>query len=146
MEELAKEGREAFAKMDIKISLKELSATTGVSPSQIRYWEKKGYIKSIQQQKNQSHAYTIQTLMIVLGINHFLKQGYTLSAAYEKQHAQRGVYRALRSLYSRVEKVERKDDGEVLVDLGQLADQPAKHVVAQISPDYQVQLTLKDEN
>lgn len=41
MENLAKEGREAFAKMDIKISLKELSSTTGVSPSQIRYWEKK---------------------------------------------------------------------------------------------------------
>lgn len=146
MEELAREGREAFAKMDIKISLKELSSTTGVSPSQIRYWEKKGYIKSIQQQKNQSHNYTIHTMMIVLGINHFLKQGYTLSAAYEKQHAQQGVFRALRSLYQRVESVQKDDTGNVMVDLGNLDDQPDKRVLATISPDCKVRLTLVNQN
>lgn len=146
MENLAKEGREAFAKMDIKISLKELSSTTGVSPSQIRYWEKKGYIKSIQQQKNQSHTYTIHTLMIVLGIKHFLNEGYTLSAAYEKQHAQRGLFLALRSLYKRVEKIDKKDDGKIVIDLGPLDDHPNQRVIANISPELKLSLTLKEEN
>lgn len=146
MEDLAKEGRETFAKMNIKISLKELSSTTGVSPSQIRYWEKKGYIKSIQQQKNQSHTYTIHTLMMVLGIKHFLNEGYTLSAAYEKQYAQRGLFRALRSLYKRVEKIDKKADGEIVMDLGPLDDHPNQRVIANISPDCEVGLTLKEEN
>lgn len=146
MEELAKEGREAFAKMNIKISLKELSEASAVSPSQIRYWEKKGYIKSIQQQKNQSHYYTIHTLMIVLGIKHYLNEGYTLAAAYEKEQAMRGVFRALRSLNARVEKVEKTDDGEVVVDLGKLDDHPHQRVIAKIGSDSKVRLTLKEEN
>ena len=146
MENLAKEVREAFAKMDIKISLKELSSTTSVSPSQIRYWEKKGYIKSIQQQTNQRHTYTIHTLMIVLGIKHFLNEGYTLSAAYEKQHEQRGLFQSLRSLYQRVEKVDKKNNGEIVIDLGPLDDHPNQRVIANISPEYKVSLTLKEEN
>ena len=46
MDVLGKQFREIFKSNDIKIGMTELAKVTGVSPSQLRYWERKGYICS----------------------------------------------------------------------------------------------------
>ena len=46
MLDIAAEIRDAFHNVNIQISQKELCNVAKVSPSQVRYWEKKGYIHS----------------------------------------------------------------------------------------------------
>ena len=74
-----------FVHEKLRISMSELSQTANVSPSQIRYWERKGYIASEQDQQNKSHKYTLMTLVQVTGIKYFLDEGFTLPVAVKKQ-------------------------------------------------------------
>ncbi|MDU3492458.1 MAG: MerR family DNA-binding transcriptional regulator, partial [Limosilactobacillus fermentum] len=41
--------------------MRELAEAAEVSPSQLRYWERKGYIHSEQTQENSSHKYQLAT-------------------------------------------------------------------------------------
>ena len=78
MDVLGKQFREIFKSNDIKIGMTELAKVTGVSPSQLRYWERKGYICSQQDQQNKNHHFSILTAYQVRTIKFYLDEGYTL--------------------------------------------------------------------
>lgn len=135
-----------FFNANLKITMSELSEATGVSPSQIRYWEKKGFINSLQEQKNQNHKYTRDTLVTVMGIKYYLNQGFTLQAAYEKQREQRGMFRSVKTFsYDRVKDIDMKD-GHVEMDLGPLDDDSTKEVVALLNEKGHSKIILRDRN
>ena len=55
MDPLSEKIRKMIASKQLKISMSEVARVTGVSTSQLRYWEKKGYIKSEQDEQNKNH-------------------------------------------------------------------------------------------
>lgn len=143
MNSLVQELHKTFFNDKLQITLSELSEASSVSPSQIRYWEKKGYIQSIQNKKNQSHKYTFKTLSVVMGIKYYLNQGYTLATAFEKQNRQRGLFHSVKSFaVSRVQDI-RLNGQQVEIDLGPLDNEPTKHVVAIVEPTGDTKLVLK---
>lgn len=144
---MVRELHKIFFNSKLQITLSELSEASEVSPSQIRYWEKKGYIKSLQGQKNQSHKYTIKTLGTVMGIKYYLSQGYTLSKAFEKQHRKRGLFNSVRSfVVSRVQDIQMNDD-HVEIDLGPVDNAPGQRAVGIVGNDGQSKVILrKSEN
>lgn len=76
MSPITEEFRKMFVHEKLRISMSELSQAANVSPSQIRYWERKGYIASEQDQQNKSHKYTLMTLVQVTGIKYFLYENF----------------------------------------------------------------------
>ena len=144
MNSMARELHKIFFNSKLQITLSELSEACEVSPSQIRYWEKKGYIKSIQGQKNKSHKYTIATLGIVMGIKYYLNQGFTLAVAYEKQNQRRGLFKCIKSFANgRIQNIEAKDQ-HYEIDLGSLDNMPDKRVVAIVDNNGDTKLILRD--
>lgn len=135
--------RKLFANSHLRISLRELAEASGVSPSQIRYWERKGYIQSEQSQENGSHKYRLPMMGRVLGIKFFLDQGYTLPVAVEKQRAQQDLLAAYRRfIVDRVKEVHRAGPNQAVVNLGTLTDDPATRVVALVNREGPVELRL----
>ena len=55
MDPLSEKIRKMIASKQLKINMSEVARVTGVSNSQLRYLEKKGYIKSEQDDKNKNH-------------------------------------------------------------------------------------------
>lgn len=142
MKSMVQELHKIFFNSKLQITMSELSEATEVSPSQIRYWEKKGYIQSTQGQKNQSHKYTLQTLGTVMGIKYYLNQGFTLKAAFEKQSQQRNLFNSVKSFaLARVQDIHLADN-QVEIDLGTLDSDPQKRVMARVDQDGHTKIIL----
>lgn len=143
MESLASVLHQFFLDNRLTITMSEMSAATGVSPSQIRYWEKKGYIKSQQGQKNQNHKYTMSTFAKVVAINYYLQQGYTLKVAYQKQQERRNLLRCIKDFNrNQIEKVTIKDDYAEF-DLGQVENADHQRVIVQVDHDGHSRMILR---
>ena len=145
MSAITEEFRKMFVHEKLLISMTELSQAGGVSPSQIRYWERKGYIASEQEQQHKSHKYSMTTLVQVAGIKYFLDEGYTLPVAVKKQEEHCDMSRALKHFIAdRLLDLERPADGATLINLGPLDDDPQKEIVAKVNGAGHVQLLLRD--
>lgn len=141
----SEEIRQAIQNMDVQISLQELCHVAKVSPSQVRYWEKKGYIHSQQAQKNQNHRYSLPTLLQVVCIRILLEQGYTLKAAVEHEKYRRGIIHSLKRFFSdRVGEMNIDDQQVAKMDLGPLEGKENVHVQAEIPPTGETKLRLID--
>ncbi|WP_105957226.1 MerR family transcriptional regulator [Apilactobacillus quenuiae] len=70
--------------LDLSVGIGGLSKSCNVPQSKIRYWEKKGYIKSICDDKNKNHRYPYHAIIKVELIKSFLESGYTLNTAAKK--------------------------------------------------------------
>ena len=67
------------------VGISDLAKTTGVSQTQLRYWEQKSYIHSeATTEKNSAHRFSYGTLMRVHFIKAMLDEGFTLAAATQK--------------------------------------------------------------
>lgn len=118
---------------DIKIGLTEMAKVTGFSPSQIRYWEKKGYIQSEQGEQNKNHYFTLLTLYRVYTIKFFLDQGYTLQVAVKKEKQRQELGKIFQQFISkRIFDVRQTGDNEGEVILGPLDEDPTKEVYATV--------------
>ncbi|MFV0558196.1 MAG: MerR family transcriptional regulator [Enterococcus sp.] len=69
---------------NLLVGISELSEMTGVSTRQLRYWEKKGFITSIEKQEHAARKYDLPTVGKVEMIKHFLDEGFVLAKAVEK--------------------------------------------------------------
>ncbi|WP_304204029.1 MerR family transcriptional regulator [Lactobacillus intestinalis] len=69
---------------NLAIGIGEVSKIVGVSQRQLRYWEKKGYIKPIDDENAGVRRYSLATVYLIAFIKDQLDEGYTLAAAYEK--------------------------------------------------------------
>ena len=82
------------------IGIGEIAETTGLTQSQIRYWEQKGFIKSIKTNKNQNRKYSYHTLSISRLIKSYLDSGFTLKTAAEKANAHKKMGKMLRQIFT----------------------------------------------
>lgn len=123
--------RNLIAGDELRINMTELSRVTGVSTSQIRYWERKGYIHSKQDEKNKNHHFSFLTLLNVYTIKYYLDQGYTLSAAVDKERHHRELGKIFQSfLADRIKGVEQVDAGHGEISLGTLTNDPSREIYA----------------
>ena len=68
---------------NLEIGIGGVSSSLGVSQRQLRYWEKKGYIKPINEGSGVRH-YSLATVYLIAFIKDHLDAGYTLEAAVKK--------------------------------------------------------------
>lgn len=124
--------------------MSELAEATEVSPSQLRYWERKGYIHSEQFQENSSHKYRLTTLFQVMGIKYFLDEGFTLPIAVAKEEEKRNQMKDFqRFIVDRIFDLEDTREG-TRIDLGPLTDNPQMSVEALVKEEDHVELRLYD--
>ena len=70
--------RELFHKGQLTIGISELSRMTGVSPRQLRYWQKKGYIiPKNEDEPGQARVYTMKMVIKAAAMSNLLQTGYT---------------------------------------------------------------------
>lgn len=69
---------------NLAVGIGEVSKIIGVSPRQLRYWEQKGYIKPVEDEKSGVRRYSLGTVYLIAFIKDHLDQGFTLTTAYEK--------------------------------------------------------------
>lgn len=129
----------------IKIGMTELTNITGVSPSQIRYWERKGYIKSEQDQQNKNHYFNLFTIYRVSIIKYYLDQGYTLQKAVQKERERHELGTIFSTfLRERIENIKQINSDQGEITLGRLADDPTKEVYAQIKRGKEASIHLRN--
>lgn len=112
--------RELFHKGQLTIGISELSRMTGVSPRQLRYWQKKGYIiPKNEDEPGQARVYTMKMVIKAAAMSNLLQTGYTLKAAAaqvdERMRPAQTIYHLLADRYQGYEVA---DNGQILVDLG----------------------------
>lgn len=143
---LGKRIRKMLMDSEIQLGMTEVAKVTGVSTSQIRYWERKGYIQSQQDSHNKSRHYTLLTLYKVLTIKYYLDQGYTLQVAVKKENEQRAVGKIFRRfLADRIEDIQQEDDYKGTIDLGPLDDDPRKEVYALVDQQSGTKIYIRNK-
>ncbi|WP_367342340.1 MerR family transcriptional regulator [Limosilactobacillus sp.] len=128
----------------INLGMTEMSKLTHVSPSQLRYWERKGFIKSKQDENNKNHYFNFYTMLQVATIKYYLDQGFTLKTAVakEKEHKQiRYLFHTF--LMKGIKDIDQPNADKIIVDLGALDDDPTQKVCATVTSDGEVKLHLR---
>ncbi|MGY5340131.1 MerR family transcriptional regulator [Levilactobacillus spicheri] len=130
--------KENFAKFMKKMPLDEMvlgigdvARVTGVSQSQLRYWERKGYIQTSELADGGNRKFTYKTALQVKQIKMLLDEGYTLVSAVARAR-KRGVYaETLRSFFEeRFNAITVDDDQhEATIDLGVFDPDPSQHLI-----------------
>ncbi|WP_143461795.1 MerR family transcriptional regulator [Levilactobacillus enshiensis] len=109
----------------------DVAAATGVSQSQIRYWESKGYIRSEVVKGSKNRKFSYKTLFKVQHIKNFLDDGFTLVGAAKQAQKRDEYFDTLRSFFeSRFAGLE-INDGQAEIDMGRFDPEPGKHLIAQ---------------
>lgn len=125
-----------FLKTDRLIfGISETSKMTGISTRQLRYWEKRGYIQSLEKKVGESRKYNFKTIIAITSIKHFLDNGYTLQAAVSKvsdiTYQTTLIKDFIVQRYNGLTQI----DGIPAIDLGALGDDPAKNVYGLMAQD-----------
>ena len=144
MDPLSEKIRKMIASKQLKISMSEVARVTGVSTSQLRYWEKKGYIKSEQDEQNKNHYFSFSTIFQVLTTKVFLDQGFTLAMAVKKERKRRELHKIFtRFITDGIKEVEQTGEDSGEVKLGPLAEDSTKEVYAVIDGE-KTSLRIRD--
>ena len=144
MDPLSEKIRKMIASKQLKISMSQVARVTGVSTSQLRYWEKKGYIKSEQDEQNKNHYFSFPTIFQVLTIKVFLDQGFTLAMAVKKERKRRELHKIFtRFITDGIKEVEQTGEDSGEVKLGALAEDSTKEVYAVIDGE-KTSLRIRD--
>lgn len=133
------EEHDAFATFSKKVNwhlgIGDVSAATGVSQSQLRYWEQKGYISS-EKVNGQNRKYSYETLIRVFMISNFMKEGFTLAAAVKRSSEHRQTMELLRqSMIDRFQGIT-KVDGHPAINLGYTDDSQTKILYLVVKNDH----------
>jgi len=113
------------------LGIGDVAAATGVSQSQIRYWEGKGYIHSESSSDGKNRKFSYKTVLKVQQIKTYLDDGYTLAGA-AKQSQRRGAYfETLRSFFEGRFVAMDVDAEAAQINLGRFDPEPGKDLVAE---------------
>lgn len=66
------------------IGIGEVSQITGIAIRQIRYWEEKGIITSLNDDRGKSRRFDYPNIKKMLLVKELMEDGYTLDSAAEK--------------------------------------------------------------
>ncbi|MFD1124457.1 MerR family transcriptional regulator [Lentilactobacillus raoultii] len=133
--EFQKKLAKILEKTDWHLGIGDVESATGISQTKLRYWERKGYIKSAQG-KGQNRKFTYSTLMKVYQMKMYLDQGYTLAVAAEKAESKNQIMRTLkRVIFDRYEGIETLE-GCPAINLGSLVGDPDHSLYAIVRSDH----------
>ena len=126
--------RELFHRGQLTIGISELSKMTGVSPRQLRYWQKKGYIiPKNQDEPGRARIYTLKMVIKAAAMSDLLQTGYTLkAAAAQVDERMRPAQTMYHVLFDRYQGFQVSDDGEIIVDLGTFDPDPTQDLFAKL--------------
>ena len=111
---------------NIEVGIGEVSNVVGVSQRQLRYWEEKGYIKPISDNKSGVRRYNLSTLYLIVFIKAQLDKGFTLAAAFERSKDIRIKNKIVRTFFEHNfndVKITNFEKGYGEIDLGELRAQ-----------------------
>ncbi|MFC6200460.1 MerR family transcriptional regulator [Lactiplantibacillus nangangensis] len=126
--------REMFHRGQLTIGISELSKMTGVSPRQLRYWQKKGYIiPKNEDEPGRARIYTMKMVIKAAAMSNLLQTGYTLkAAAAQVDERMRPAQTMYHVLFDRYQGFEVAEDGQLLVDLGTFDPDPTQELFAKL--------------
>ncbi|MFC6207816.1 MerR family transcriptional regulator [Levilactobacillus tongjiangensis] len=114
----------------LSFGIGDVAAATGVSQSQLRYWESKGYIQSEVINGSKNRKFTYKTLINVQQIKTSLDDGFTLAGAAKQMQTRADYFDTLRSFFeSRFEGMAVTDE-RTEINLGAFDPEPGKDLVA----------------
>ncbi|WP_407886740.1 MerR family transcriptional regulator [Levilactobacillus sp. N40-8-2] len=120
-----------FPMEHIVLGIGDVAEATGVSQSQLRYWERKGYIRSQEVGDRKNRKFSYKTLMQVEQIKTLQDQGLTLVAAVKQAQRRKDLFDALRSFVNgRFSHISMKDDGDMQINLGEFEPDPTQELIA----------------
>lgn len=107
------------------LSIGDVANAIDVSTRQLRYWEKKGYIKS-KISKSGQRKYTYFTLLQAGDIAGYINEGYTLASAAEKTANNARIMKRLRQFLQTRFDNGYEIEGGYEIDLGEIKDVDAE--------------------
>lgn len=117
------------------LGIGDVAAATGVSQSQLRYWEQKGYITSVKE-NGQNRKYNYATLIKVFVIKHNMEQGFTLAAAVKKADQRKEAIDVIKhAIVDRFQGID-QIDGYPAVNLGYLNENQNEVLYAVVKEDH----------
>lgn len=123
--------QKVFSAENMVFRIGELSTMTGVSSRQLRYWEQKNYIHSIQRGDDQAaRMYHFREYARVTGIKHFLDQGFTLVTAVAKMNEYIDTANAIHNFVKESIKGVATKDGHLEIDLGWFDQDQHERIIA----------------
>ncbi|AVK61282.1 MerR family transcriptional regulator [Lactobacillus sp. CBA3605] len=136
--------RTMFRRGQLTIGISELSKMTGVSPRQLRYWQKKGYIiPKNQDEPGRARIYTMKMVIKAAAMSNLLAAGYTLkAAATQVDERMRPAQTMYHMMFDRYQGFEVGDDGQLMVDLGPFDPNPSQELFVTLVDD-QAKFILK---
>ena len=118
MAQFTNEMRQVFDVHRLVFRIGELASMTGVSPRQLRYWEKKELIHARKRDGEQARVYSFGTFVKVSMIKFFLDSGYTLTAAGEKAQARGSRAKVLHRFIATGLRGFAEIEGQMAINLG----------------------------
>ena len=114
------------------LGIGDVAEATGVSQSQLRYWERKGYIRSQEVGDRKNRKFSYKTLLKVQQIKSLQDEGLTLVAAVKQSQRRDALFDALRSLVDgRFTKIRVDDDDQIQISMGAFDPDPTQELIAQ---------------
>ncbi len=124
--------KQIFANDNILVGISELSKMCDLSPRQLRYWEQKGYIQSVEEKAGNPVARKYRLFMVVkvLLIKNYMDQGDSLSKAVEKAEKKFTLVRSFRQLFKQGNiQLKVLDDNVVFIIFGPMENEEKYFVV-----------------
>lgn len=112
------------------VGISELSQMSQVSTRQLRYWEQKGFIHSIDQEDNAARKYRLPTVIKVELIKKYLDDGFTLAKAVEKAEKKAQLAKQVRKIFSHsLKNIEQIDDRFTVISIGPISENKLLHII-----------------
>ena len=109
------------------VGISELSDIVGVSPRQLRYWEQKGFIRSIEADANCRRKYCLRKVIKIELIKKYLDHGFTLSKTAEKAEIHQKKMHHVRKVFSKaIKDIELIDERYTILQIGNFKEENAK--------------------
>src|SRR5699024_1422783 len=119
---------------NVLVSVKDAARASDVTDTEVRYWVKGGYLKTVKAD-NGAIKLPYDQIVIIRMIKTFLDEGYTLNGAVKKTQETKDLGRSIHHLvFSSLHNIERQGD-ETIFDLGPLEGEPDKHIFAIETPE-----------
>lgn len=114
------------------LGIGDVAEATGVSQSQLRYWERKGYIHSQAVEDGKNRKFSYKTLLRVQEIKTLQDDGLTLVAAVKQAQRRDDLFDSLRSFIDgRFKRICFDDETHIQINLGQFDPDPKQELIAE---------------
>lgn len=129
-------------KLDLSIGIGEVSRLTGASDAQLRYWEKKGLVKTIRRQSRGNKRYDLNSLMRIILIKYYIDNGYTLSKASDEIKSRRNYGHAITTfIFKRLTTIQKKGE-TIILHFGVFDNDPNNELIVKVN-DKKVKMLCK---